>query len=163
MRKGSACYWESQLSSLRKEDMALSEFMIYWAHIKVSQGGNSCNFFLNYCENRQTFPNYCKFTQLNCCELQNIGFSFLFLLPSPFSFLPLSLFPPPLSSPWGGGREGGVLRTIMSPFPSSIFYTSNPDPTVLDSPDWMWLGLPLSFTYRLYIWPYCPDILTPTI
>ncbi len=51
-----------------------------WAHIEVSQGGNSCNIFLNYCENREIFPNYCKFTQPNCCELQIVGFLLLLLL-----------------------------------------------------------------------------------
>ncbi len=98
-----------------------------WAHIKVSQGGNSCNIFLNYCENRQIFPNYCKFTQLNCCELQNIGF--FLLLPPTFPLIFPSSSPP---SPLGmdgrardGDREGGVLRTMMSPFPSYIFYTYN--------------------------------------
>ena len=81
-----------------------------WAHIEVSQGGNSCNIFLNSCENRQIFPNYCKFTQLNCCKLQNIGFSLL----SPSSSPP---FPLGLDGrARDGGRKGGVLRTMMSPF-----------------------------------------------
>ncbi len=84
-----------------------------WAHIEVSQGGNSCNIFLNYCENRQIFPNYCKYTQLNCCKLQNVGF----LRPPNSLLFPASSPPSPMGMDGrarDGDKEEGVLRTMSN-------------------------------------------------